>query len=100
MDGRENRRLELNRVLVDLARAAAGGEGSLEADLGRIAHAAAETLEVERASVWLFNEHRSAILCTELYERTPNRHSRGVELSARDHPAYFQALETERTIAA
>ncbi|MFL6197085.1 MAG: PAS domain S-box protein, partial [Thermoanaerobaculia bacterium] len=100
MDGREIRRLELNRVLVELARASAEAEESLETAFGRIARAAAETLAVERVSVWLYNEDRSAIRCAELYELTPDRHSRGQELSAPSYPSYFQALESERTIAA
>jgi len=43
---------------------------------------------------------RSKIHCLNLYEQTPNRHSSGAELAAVNYPAYFQALQTERTIAA
>ena len=96
---RERRLLEQNRVLVELARAAAENE-NLQAAFGRITHAAAETLEVERASVWLYNGDRSAICCADLYELSRRCHSGGVELRAESYPSYFQALETERTIAA
>jgi PAS domain S-box-containing protein len=98
-DPTERRLLEQNRVLLELAKGAEADE-TLEAALARITGAAAETLDVERASVWLYNADRSAICCADLYERGGQRHSRGQELSAESHPAYFAALESERTIAA
>ncbi|HEV2851559.1 MAG TPA: ATP-binding protein [Thermoanaerobaculia bacterium] len=96
-DPRERRLLEQNRVLVELAKA---DGGDLDAAFERITRAAAATLEVERASVWLYNGDRSAICCSALYEAGAQRYSRGQELSAESHPSYFAALETERTIAA
>jgi len=91
--------LEQDRVLVELARSTAADE-DLEAAFDRIARAAAETLGVERASIWLYDAGRSAIRCATLYELGENRHSRGLELSAATYPSYFEALETERTLAA
>ena len=98
-DPTERRLLEQNRVLLDLAKNA-GADEALETSFERITRAAAETLDIERASVWLYNADRSAICCADLYERGEQRHSRNQELSAESHPAYFAALETERTIAA
>ena len=98
-DPTERRLLEQNRVLLDLAKGAAADE-TLEASFERITRAAAKTLDVERASVWLYNADRSAICCADLYERGEQRHSRNQELSAESHPSYFEALEAERTIAA
>jgi PAS domain S-box-containing protein len=97
---REGRRLEQSRVLVELARGEEAASGDLEAAFERITRTAAETLGVERTSVWLYNDDRSAIRCADLYELPEDRHSRGQELSAESYPSYFQALETERTIAA
>lgn len=74
--------------------------GDLNNALNEITEAAASTLGVERVSVWLYNSDRSKIHCLNLYEQTLNRHSSGTELTAVNYPAYFQALETERTIAA
>ena len=36
----------------------------------------------------------------DLYEREAKRHSSGTTLAAKDFPAYFKALETERVIDA
>ena len=74
--------------------------GVLEEALREVTEAAAHTLEVERASVWLFNEGASSILCHDLFERSANRHTRGLELTAEDYPMYFHELAAERVIAA
>jgi PAS domain S-box-containing protein len=87
-------------VLVRLAKSEAAASGDLETALRELAEAAAETLQVERASVWLFDEARTRIDCVELYEKSPHRHSRGDILAAADFPAYFRGLEEERAIVA
>src|SRR3569623_1048932 len=51
--------------------------GVLDEALREATEAAAHTLEVERASVWLFNESKSSLRCHDLFERRANRHSRG-----------------------
>ena len=62
--------------------------------------AAAHSLNVDRASVWLYTEDRAAIRCAGLFERQTNRHSDGIELPASSFPAYFKELQEERIIAA
>jgi PAS domain S-box-containing protein len=89
-----------NQVLLALAKSKTMALGDFNTALDEITEAAASTLGVERVSVWLYNRDRSKIHCLNLYEQTPNRHSSGAELAAVNYPAYFQALETERTIAA
>ncbi len=83
-------------ALVEIAKSERLYEGSFE-DVTEIA---ARTLGVARASVWLYNEDRTAIHCVDLYELLEDRHSEGAELAAKDHPAYFRALSRERCIAA
>jgi diguanylate cyclase (GGDEF)-like protein len=75
-------------------------EADLDGALRAITETAVSAMEVERASVWLMDESRSKIVCEDLYERTPARHSRGVELRAVDYPRYFDALASEEVIAA
>lgn len=57
-------------------------------------------MDVERASVWVYNEERSTIICLDLYKRSLDTHTSGIELHAVDFPAYFGALKSERIIAA
>jgi diguanylate cyclase (GGDEF)-like protein len=72
-----------------------GGLAAVQKELTRVA---AETLGVERASVWLLNPDGTELRCEELYERTPARHSRGVVLKATEYPRYFAALKLGRAI--
>jgi diguanylate cyclase (GGDEF)-like protein/PAS domain S-box-containing protein len=89
-----------NQVLVDLAKRQWIHAANRTEALREIAEAAASALDVERVSVWLYSERRDSIECTELFERTPGRHSGGLALLSADYPLYFAALESERTITA
>lgn len=91
---------EQQRVLMNLASRPELREADLDAALHEITAAAAECLSVERSSIWLYDQNRSLIRCIDLFERAENRHSSGLELSAKDCPVYFAALETERVVAA
>ena len=88
-----------NRVLVDLAR-----RQSIHADLNAalrdVAVAAAETLDVDRVSIWFFTAGRAALRCAETYERAEMRHASGEELSVSRYSSYVHEVETERSIAA
>jgi hypothetical protein len=66
----------------------------------RVDELSAETLRIQRVSVWLLRSDPRRIHCVDLFERSESRHSAGTELAAADYPAYFAALKTERTIAA
>jgi signal transduction histidine kinase len=89
----ESARLRLARLRVD-------GGASLRPAFQEAARLAANTLGVERVSIWLFVENRSAIRCYELYERVRDEHSEGFVLHRHAYPAYFDALEHQRAIAA
>jgi|GEM_PF-262148 len=89
-----------NQVLVDLARRPSLHAGDLTLALREICEAAAQTLDLERVSIWFYTDDRKAIRCANLFERTARRHSEGLELTAASYPVYFRALESERTITA
>ena len=96
----EDRLRRQNRVLVDLARDHALHAGNLDLAVRAITEAVAETIEVERASVWFFDESRTILRCADLYVRSAHEHSSGLELTAERYPAYFRALEVERALTA
>lgn len=73
---------------------------SVEATAKRITESLVEAIDVERASIWLYNADESAIECVDLYVRTKREHTSGVVLKASDFPGYFKAVESQRTIAA
>ena len=65
-----------------------------------IIQAAAVAIGVERASLWSLDAAGQSLVCQDLYEASPHRHSRGYKLSERDCPAYFAALQSEGWIIA
>ena len=56
-------------------------------------------LGVERVSIWLFNEDRSAIVCRDLYRQSTQNHEQGAVLEVRHYPKYFQALASDVVLA-
>jgi PAS domain S-box-containing protein len=112
LEGRDRDRIEAIRraserrlrrqqnAMLELAGKPASYTGDLVSALREIVEIATRTLEVERASAWFYNEDKSKIRCAQLYELTADAYAEGVELSARDYPGYFQALEREEAIAA
>jgi len=75
-----------------------------KADLGdvmrRVTQRASEVLDVERASVWLYNHDQSAIVCQDLFCRTQGSHEHGLKLESKSFPHYFAALDESRILAA
>lgn len=71
------------------------GLSSVEREITKVA---AETLAVERASLWLLNADGTELRCEELYERSLDRYSQGAVLKATDYPRYFAALKLGRAI--
>ena len=97
---KDNGRRKQSQTLVELARSKTFQQGNLNAVLKEITETTARTLLVQRVGVWLYNQERSKIECIDLYDVSTKEHSFGNSLSQKNYPAYFQALEEERTIAA
>jgi PAS domain S-box-containing protein len=89
-----------NAALVEVTRRHAAVVEDLPAAVNAVTETAARTLEVERVSVWLFDPQKTKIRCIDLFQRTPARHTAGLELEAAHYPAYFKSLEQDNTIAA
>ncbi|HEX2056158.1 MAG TPA: PAS domain S-box protein [Nitrospiraceae bacterium] len=64
-----------------------------------IMEASTAGLDVERASVWLFDTDGLHLRCVELYERTPSRHSDGQTVAGEQQTGYFERLAREGVIA-
>ncbi|MDZ8238627.1 MAG: PAS domain S-box protein [Nostoc sp. ChiQUE01a] len=99
LPAREDSRRKQSQTLVQLARSKTFQQGNLNAAIREITETAARTLLVERVGVWLYNQERSKIECIDLYDVNTKEHSFGSSLFKRNYPAYFQALEQERSIA-
>jgi signal transduction histidine kinase len=94
----EQKLREHRQVLLELANHRAILEGNLETAFKVITEKAANALKVERVSVWLFNSDRTKLQCINLYERSNQNHSAGLERNLADYLIYFKALASTHSI--
>jgi PAS domain S-box-containing protein len=88
-----------SKVLTDLTATQALGSVAYSERLRTILEASAQTLDVERVSVWEFTEGRDSIRCVDLLAAATSRHTSGVILLRDNYPNYFRGLERERLLA-
>lgn len=97
----QNQSVVLNR----LAKQRDITEGNFQLAAQAITEATAETLMVDRVSVWLYDEAKNYLNCIDLFahhlmQPTLRGHSADLSLAVVDYPVYFQAVETsEQPIA-
>jgi PAS domain S-box-containing protein len=95
------RRLERqSKTLTELTGRHAARRGRFEEELRDILRAAADTLHVERVSMWQIDDARRTISCLQMYRAATNQFEAGAVLHRDDAPDYFAALERDRVIAA
>ncbi|HYW32229.1 MAG TPA: ATP-binding protein [Gemmatimonas sp.] len=98
---RAHSRLQLQRAaLAALARSTHLESGDLTRAGGEITETAARTLSLARASVWMSTDSGDGIWCADLYEELTGLHSNGTVLPRAGLSVYFEAMETERIVAA
>ena len=85
-------------VLLRLATDPLLASGDFIAGLHLITENGARTLGVNSASVWLFDEDRATLRCLDRYDADSDRHRHGIDLTARNYPEYFAALNTDRAV--
>ena len=90
--------LRHNRALMGLTSNPKLLQQKLNDSLSDITRIAAETLGVERSSVWLLSDNKQSIRCFDLYELKTEQHSSGVELRREAYPKYFDAILTDSSI--
>src|SRR4051794_794392 len=88
-------------VLLELARRDKSNQGET---FHAITEAASAVLEVGRVSIWALVDHevdaQERIVCKDLYLRAEGLHATFAPIHREDFPAYFDALNERRTIAA
>jgi PAS domain S-box-containing protein len=96
----ETRLVSQSNALTELTARHTDSSARFDDRLRGILDASARTLQVERLSLWRMDEDRQAIRCAGLHRRASQSHESGAVLRREDAPAYFEALERERVIAA
>ncbi len=72
---------------------------NIDEAFSRAAEISAQTLDIERVSIWLYKPDKSAIQCQDLYNLSTGAHEKGLELFKKDFPNYFRALEAGNMMA-
>ncbi len=88
------------QTLFELSRSRVLKEGDLNELIRETILASANILNVERVSVWLFDEKQESLVCHSLYERSKNRYTSGQTFKIDDFPVYFKSLENSPVIRA
>jgi len=91
---------DFNAARLQLSRLHAPAGARLRDVWIQLANLTATTLRVERVGVWILVDEGRAIRCRYLLQRSSHQVFQGAVLRAQDFPAYFGALESNRTIAA
>ncbi len=89
-----------NSVLSKLAQNPALYQGDLASALKTITETIANTLEVERVSVWFYDKSGTKLQCQDSFQRSVKRHQQNEDLLVVDYPHYFKALESQWNIPA
>lgn len=95
----EARLRQANDSLLYLARSPSVQEGNLEQAFAEISQIAGLSLGVSRASIWLFNDDRTQLVCQKAYELAGDQHSEGMALEVARYPRYIAALQEHRFIS-
>ncbi len=65
----------------------------------KIVEISANTLKIERVSIWFFDQEHTEIYCENLYLKSSRTHEKGLRLQAKDYPRYFKAIEKNLLLA-
>jgi PAS domain S-box-containing protein len=86
-------------TLMELVRDPGSAAGDFDAGVRRLTELAAAALETDQASVWLLDDFGKTLVCADLYARADNTHGSEQALSREFFPAYFAAIEREKSVA-
>lgn len=92
--------VRFQNILLNVSQSPAVDGGDQAQAIRLVLDCACEGLAVERAGVWFYDGEREAIVCELLIDRRNRDELRDIRLNAEQFPTYFQALATERVIAA
>ncbi len=83
-----------------LLRLAQIDEENISDTFRQITEVSADTLEVARAGIWLYDNNKNEIVCRNIFSREGKKHEEGTVLKAADYPVYFQSIRENLVIAA
>ncbi|MEM9981655.1 MAG: GAF domain-containing protein, partial [Bacteroidota bacterium] len=72
--------------------------GNWERALILITEVTAQALNAARIGIWQYDSIAEQMTCVDLYERKRDKHQRGLILSQKDYPVYFESLLGEEIL--
>lgn len=90
----------LELILLRVSQSADIDKGELDVASKLIINSVCEGLEITRAGIWLYDEKQTLVQCTLLIDKGNDLDHESLVLTRKDFPHYFEALDSERTIAA
>ena len=90
----------LELILLRVSQSADIDKGELDVASRLIINSVCEGLEITRAGIWLYDEKQTLVQCTLLIDKGNDLDHESLVLTRKDFPHYFEALDSERTIAA
>ena len=91
--------LKQQAALLALGRRWSEGESDFDRALACVVETVTEALDIDHASVWLFEAGRERLVRRAAYDRVPVAAANTTTLKASEHPAYFEALTSEGVVA-
>ncbi|MGB3401649.1 MAG: PAS domain-containing protein [Microcoleaceae cyanobacterium] len=94
----ENRLQMQQIVMMELSKSTELQAGDLIVALKKLTMMIAHLLDIDRVSIWFYNDNQSGLRCANLYQLHSRQHSSNQTLSKTDLPNYFNAIATQPLI--
>ncbi|WP_201323541.1 adenylate/guanylate cyclase domain-containing protein [Pseudanabaena sp. lw0831] len=95
---REQQLRRQQKILIDLTKNKALNLGDFIMAVQNITETASQTMDVERVSVWLFDNNKTRLHCLDLYIQSSNIHTEADFLGADRFPSFFAALQENQSL--
>jgi len=95
----ERRLRESTAELVALTRSPRFRGDELDGALREVTEAGVRALSVARCGVWLFDDSRTFLVMTDLFDGRTGQHQAGTKLALAEHRPYFDALVKDRLLS-
>lgn len=84
------------RLISEIGLMEAGINGEVERFTEKITELLGEQLQIDRISVWLYNDDQSKLSCLDLYEKQQKAHLKNMTMNKQDYPITFDELISNR----
>lgn len=95
---REQQLRRQQKILIDLTKNKALNLGDFITAVQNITETASQTMDVERVSVWLFDNTQTRLHCLDLYTKSTKTHSEADFLGSQKFPSFFAALQDNQSL--